>query len=88
MMDDLGCTVYAFTPSVDFPSKGGRNITSEKLGVAAKKKEANLLDTLGNILKKYHQENRKISYLKMDIEGSELTGLASWLSEGVLNLNE
>ena len=84
MMDGLGCTVYAFDPSVNFPSKRGRNITFEKLGVAAKKNEANLLDTLGNILKKYHHENRKISYLKMDIEGSELTGLPSWLSEGAL----
>ena len=84
MMDGLGCTVYAFDPSVNFPSKRGRNIMFEKLGVAAKKNEANLLDTLGNILKKYHHENRKISYLKMDIEGSELTGLPSWLSEGAL----
>ena len=84
MMDGLGCTFYAFDPSVNFPSKRGRNITFEKLGVAAKKNEANLLDTLGNILKKYHHENRKISYLKMDIEGSELTGLPSWLSEGAL----
>ena len=84
MMDDLGCTVYAFDPSVNFPSKRGRNTTFEKLGVAAKKNTANLLDTLGNILKKYHHENKKISYLKMDIEGSELAGLPSWLSEGAL----
>ena len=84
MMDGLGCTVHAFDPSVNFPSKRGRNTTFEKLGVAAKKDTANLLDTLGNILKKYHHENKKISYLKMDIEGSELTGLESWLSEGAL----
>ena len=84
MMDELGCTIYAFDPSVNFPSKRGRNITFEKLGVAAKKDTANLMDTLGNILKKYHHENRKISYLKIDIEGSELNGLPSWLSEGAL----
>ena len=84
MMDELGCTIYAFDPSVNFPTKRGRNITFEKLGVAAKSDTANLLDTLGNILKKYHHENRKISYLKMDIEGSELAGLPSWLSEGAL----
>ena len=83
-MDELGCTVYAFDPTVNFPSKRGRNITFEKLGVAAKNDTANLLDTLGTILKKYHHENRKISYLKVDIEGSELAGLPSWLSEGAL----
>ena len=84
MMDNLGCTVYAFDPSVDFPSKRGRNITFEKLGVAAKKNATKSLDTLGNISKKYHHKNKKISYLKMNIEGSELTGLPSWLSEGAL----
>ena len=84
MMDNLGCTVFAFDPSVDFPTKRGRNITFEKLGVAAKKDQAKLMDTLGNILKKYHHENTKISYLKMDIEQSELTGLPQWLSDGAL----
>ena len=33
------------------------------------------MDTLDNILKKYHHENTKISYLEMDIEDSELSGL-------------
>ena len=84
IMDNLGCTVFAFDPSVDFPSKRGRNITFEKLGVAAKKDKAKIMDTLGNILKKYHHENTKISYLKMDIEDSELTGLPQWLSDGAL----
>ena len=84
VMDNLGCTVFAFDPSVDFPSRRGRNITFEKLGVAAKKDQAKLMDTLGNILKKYHHERTKISYLKMDIEGSELTGLPQWLSDGAL----
>ena len=84
MMDNLGCTVFAFDPSVNFPSKRGRNITFEKLGVAAKKDQDKLMDTLGNILKKYHYENTKISYLKMDIESSELTGLPQWLSDGAL----
>ena len=84
MMDNLGCTIFAFDPSVNFPSKRGRNITFEKLGVAAKKDQEKLMDTLGNILKKYHYENTKISYLKMDIESSELTGLPQWLSDGAL----
>ena len=41
MMDNLGCTIFAFDPIVDFPSKRGRNITFEKLGVAAKKTKLN-----------------------------------------------
>ena len=84
LMDSLGCTVFAFDPSVNFPSKRGQSITFEKLGVAAKRDKAKLMDTLGNILKQYHYENKKISYLKMDIEDSELTGLPQWLSDGAL----
>ena len=48
MMDDLGCTVYAFDLTVNYPSKRRQNITFEKLGIAAKKDTDNLLDTLGN----------------------------------------
>lgn len=84
MMDNLGCSVYAFDPSVDFPSKRGKNITFEKLGVAAKTDKEKSMDTLSNILRKYGHENTKISYLKMDIERSELTGLPVWLLSGAL----
>ena len=85
MMDALGCTVYALDPSVDFPLKWGKNITFEKLGVAAKTDKAKLMDKLSNNLKKYHQQSTKISYLKIDIDGSELNGLPKWLSDGALN---
>ena len=83
-MDTLGCTVYAFDPSVKFPSKRGRNIIFEKLGVASEKNKTKPMDTLGNILKKHNYEKTKISYLKMDIESYELTGLPNWLSNGAL----
>ena len=84
MMDDLGCTVYAFDPTVNCPSKRRRTITFQKLEVAAKKDTDNLLNTLGNILKKCHHRSRKISNLKNAIEGSELAGLSSWLSIGAI----
>ena len=43
----------------NFPSRRGQNITFEKLGGPSKNDTANLLDTLGNILKKHHYKNRK-----------------------------
>ena len=82
---DLGCTVYAFDLNVNFPSKGERNITFKKLGVADKNYKVNLMETLGIILRKHHHRNKKISYLKIHIEEYELTGLPSWLSEGALS---
>ena len=36
---------------------------------------------LGNILKKYHYQNTKMSYLKMNNDVSKLIGLPSSLSE-------
>ena len=83
-MDELGGTVYAFDPSVNVPSKRGRNIRFEKLVVAAKNNTAILLDTLGTILRKYHHEIRKISDLNVDIEGLEFAGRRKWLSDGAL----
>ena len=84
MTDNLGCTVYAFDPTVNCPSKRRRTILFQKLGVAAKKDTNNLLNTLGNIFKKYHHRNRKISNLKIAIEGSKLAGLSSWLSKDAI----
>ena len=56
---DLGCTVYAFDLNVNFPSKGERNITFKKLGVADKNYKVNLMETLGIILRKHHHRNKK-----------------------------
>ena len=56
---DLGFTVYAFDLNVNFPSKRGRNITFEKLGIADKNFKVNLMETLGNILRKHLHRNRK-----------------------------
>ena len=83
-VNSLVCTVYAFDPSVKCFSIRGHNIISENLGVASKKNETKLMDMLGNFLKKQNQENTKISYLKMDIECYEMTGLPNWLSNGAL----
>ena len=57
---DLGFIVYAFDLNVNFPSKRGRNITFEKLGVADKNYKVNLMETFGNILRKHLHRNRKI----------------------------
>ena len=56
---DLGCTVYAFDLNINFPSKGERNITFKKLGVADKNYKVNLMETLGIILRKHHHRNKK-----------------------------
>ena len=85
MMDKLGCTIHAFDPTVDYPKTRGNHITFEKLGVSAKPDMDMKLDTLSSILNKYNHQDSVISYLKIDIELSELEGLPAWLASGALS---
>lgn len=84
IMDDLGCTIYAFDASVDYPERRGKNIHFEKVFVGIKDDAAQNTMALSRILSKHGHTNRKISYLKMDIEGNELEGLPLWFREGSL----
>ena len=84
IMDRIGCTVFAFDPTVDFPIKRGNQITFEKIGLTAKTDENNNLYSLSDILKRNNHTNKKISFLKMDIEGHEKAGLPAWYESGAL----
>ena len=71
LMDRIGCTVFALDPTVDFPSKRGHHIhyiKFEKIGLRAKTDENNNLYSLFDILKRNIHTNKKISFLKIDIE--------------------
>jgi len=88
IMDELGCEVYAFDGSVDFPERRGKNIHFEKVWVSfedVSKPNQPIEKSLPTLLAKYGHTNRKISYLKMDIEGNELKGLPQWLHDGALD---
>ena len=84
MMDSFGCNVYAFDASVDYPARRGKNINFEKVFVGTKDEEAKNTLALTTILSRHGHQNKKISYLKMDIESNELKGLPMWLHEGSL----
>ena len=85
MMDRFGCKIYAHDPTVDYPRKRSDNINFEKVGIAAKIDTTNNLKDLSSILSANGHSKTKISYLKMDIEGYELDGLATWLDTGALD---
>ena len=84
IMDSFGCTIYAFDASVDYPARRGKNIHFEKIFVGTKDEEAKETLALSTILSRHGHQNKKISYLKMDIEGNELNGLPLWHQEGFL----
>ena len=85
VMDKLGCKVFAYDPSVSFPPRRGKNIVFTNFGVAAERDPPKRLDTLDSILENNNHRDTKISYLKVDIEGHELTALSDWLSTGALD---
>ena len=81
-MDKIGCTVYAYDPTVDFPRNRGHQITFEKIGLTARRYIINNLYSMSDILRRNNHSNKKISFLKMDIGGHELSGLPAWYESG------
>ena len=66
-MDNLGCTVFAFDPTVDYPENRGNKIVFNKLGIAGGISMSNLDTTepLENILQMNNHTNSTINYLKV-----------------------
>ncbi|KAK3888326.1 hypothetical protein Pcinc_007616 [Petrolisthes cinctipes] len=86
-MDKYGCQVYSFDPTMNRPNfKRGSNIYFKNLGLEGYKgtlpeKEQSKVDTLGNIMRMLGHEGRRIDYLKIDIEGSEIPALEQVFSD-------
>ena len=80
----MGCRVYAYDPTIDHPEKRSENISFKKVGVVGVSGSDKSYQTLDEILTENKHVNTKISYLKIDIEAHELTGLPIWLENGSL----
>ena len=86
-MDYRGCEIHAHDPTVDFPAERGNNTRFYKKGLSGKKDGD--LDTLANILAENGHTESVVEYLKIDIEGHELTAFPDWLATGALkNVNQ
>jgi len=68
-MDELGCRVLMFDPTVSYPKQLGNKITFEKTGLSAKREYEKSFDTLSSILQEHGHANIRITCLKIDIEG-------------------
>ncbi|KAK3888732.1 hypothetical protein Pcinc_007207 [Petrolisthes cinctipes] len=79
--------VYSFDPTMNLPNfKRGSNIYFKNLGLEGYKgtlpeREQSKVDTLGNIMRMLGHEGRRIDYLKIDIEGSEIPALEQVFSD-------
>jgi len=70
---EMGCKVFAFDPTVDYPETRSNNIKFKKQGVAAKSSADGRLMTLGEFFAANGHSTSTITYLKMDVEGSEIS---------------
>jgi len=82
----MGCKVYAYDPTVTYPKDLRKNVEFYQVGVC---KEERLLSgkpckTLLNIIKSNGHLERKITFLKVDIEMEELKAIPQWLRSGAL----
>ena len=84
-MSSLGCAIYAYDPTFDYPRKMGEEIHFEKVCVAAKEGKEKLYLPLDVIIANNGHTDRTISHLKIDIEGAEIDGLPSRPKSGALD---
>ena len=77
--------VFAYDPTVTFEENRSANVKFKKWGVVGPPSKDENYKTLNEILRINGHSDTKISYLKVDIEGSEIAGLPLWLESGVLD---
>ena len=80
----FGCKVYAYDPTIDHATVRSKNIAFKKIGVVGEASNDKRYQTLNQILRENGHTQTKISYLKLDIEAHELSGLPLWLKSGAL----
>ena len=83
-LGDMGCKVYAYDPTIDNPVNISKNVIFKKIGVESYLSNNKNYGSFERILKNNRHEKAKISYLKLDIEGLELSILPIWIESGLL----
>ena len=97
LMAELGCTVHAYDPSsmverpsnsyhpkIHFHQLGLGQVYGEKSLNTEEGEEFIIVNTLDEIIKANGDYGKPISYLKIDIEGSEIPCIKQWLKSGVM----
>ena len=81
---EMGCKVFAYDPTINPSKHNFGSISFKKIGVVGVPGKNKNYQTLNEIFKNNGHVDTKISYLKLDIEKGELTGLPVWLASGAL----
>merc|ERR1712150_146942 len=94
-MNDLGCIVRAFDPTIDPETPTRKNVNFYPIGLSHKtgedevfmdhsrnQKKTVKVSTLSDLVKDFGDEY--IDYLKVDVESSEIKAIPQWLKSGIL----
>lgn len=89
-MEQYGCQVFSFDPSMSYGDKANRSLGIHfyKIGLGAKdetSKEGWTIRTLGSIRRMLNHQDTVIDYLKIDIEFHEWAALAQLTEAGELS---
>ena len=94
-MGSLGCIVYAYDPTVNLPLSPAQNVYFKKMGLGHfmgkkelftpnKRSDPLPITTLKDAISKNGHLGKEITYLKVDIESSEIKAIPEWIQSGVL----
>ena len=83
-ISEMGCKVFAYDPTISHPSQRSENIFFRNIGVVGQPNDEKNYLTLNEIFKTNGHEDTMISYMKVDIESHELSGLPNWLKSDIL----
>ena len=97
-MGSIGCTVHAFDPTIDLTPKPSKNVFFHKIGLSHykgnmevtvnhdgnRKSEPLPVTTLKDAIQENGDHEKEITYVKVDIESSEIKAIPQWIQSGVL----
>ena len=84
-MAEMGCKVLTYDPTISRAPDQHENISFKQIGVVGVPSKDKEYQTLNAILRSNGHINTKISYMKLDIESHEISGLPIWLQNGDLD---
>jgi len=90
-MNDLGCFVRAFDPTVDRPANLTEEVNFNAFGLSKANAYSRLVDdrppvplkTFSSARKHFGEEEKEIAYVKLDIEGHEILAMPLWNEKAV-----
>ena len=97
-LGSIGCIVHAYDPTVDLPTSLAKNVNFNNVGLGhftGNKKIAVIQNnhtvsksfpvmTLKDIIKKNGDLGKEITYVKVDVESSEIKAIPEWIQSGIL----